>query len=71
MHFARSHKTVESRRAWIPCSEQLPHASQYVLYCTAQYQALGKREHEGWYRAASDLEFEDNPVLRWRPVLSN
>ena len=58
-------------RTWIPCSEKLPHMSQYVLYCTAQYQALGKRERENWYRAAFDLEPEENPVLCWRPVIGN
>jgi hypothetical protein len=53
---------------WIPCSEKLPQVSQYVLYSTAQYAALGKRERETWWRAAASLEPEENPVLYWRPV---
>jgi hypothetical protein len=57
--------------AWIACSEELPLASQYVLYCTAQYEALGKRERDSWWRAAFSLEPEENPVLYWRPVLRN
>jgi hypothetical protein len=56
---------------WIPCSEKLPHGSQYVLYCTEKYQALGKLERETWWRAAFSLEPEENPVLYWRPVLKN
>jgi hypothetical protein len=42
-----------------------------VLYCTDQYQALGKRERNQWYRSAFDLEVEKNPVLAWRPIVSN
>ena len=57
--------------SWIPCSEKLPLVSQYVLYRTEQYQALGKREQETWYRAAFSLEPEENPVLYWQPVLKN
>ncbi len=68
MQYNRSYNSGDGHRAWIPCAEKLPHASQYVLYCTAHYQALGKRERERWYRSAFDLEVEDNPVLYWRPV---
>jgi hypothetical protein len=73
MQYARSYKPTDGSadRTWIPCSEKLPHATQYVLYCTAHYQALGKRERERWYRSAFDLELEENPVLCWRPVVSN
>jgi len=56
---------------WIACSEKLPHASQYVHYRTAQYQALGKLEQATWWCAAFSLEPEENPVLYWRPVLKN
>lgn len=73
MQYARSHNSHDgfADGAWIPCSKKLPHASQYVLYCTAHYQALGKRERENWYRSAFDLEIEENPVLCWRPVTGN
>jgi hypothetical protein len=61
----------KSDRAWIPCSEKLPNAYEYVIYCTPHYQVLGKRDQEKWYRSVFSLELEENPVLCWRPLAAN
>jgi len=66
-----NNQTTNFGGSWIACSEKLPNASEYVLYCTSQYQALGKREREKWYRSAFSLEPEENQVICWRPIFGN
>jgi hypothetical protein len=53
---------------WIPCSEELPPVSQFVLYRTPEYMALGKREQQTWYFSGHRLEPEHRPVLCWQPL---
>jgi hypothetical protein len=71
MENACSNSARTADGTWIPCAEKLPNASEYVIYCTPQYQALGKREREKWYRSASAVEPEENPVICWRPLSRN
>jgi hypothetical protein len=55
-------------RQWIACSEKLPMPSQYVIYRTPHYEALGKIESRRWYSQTAELEPENNPVLCWAPL---
>lgn len=55
-------------QGWIPCSEQLPPVSQFVLYRTPEYVALGKLEAQTWYFSGQRIEREDKPVLSWQPL---
>ncbi len=55
---------------WIPCSEKLPPVSQFVIYRTPEYTALGKRDAQTWYFSGHRLrlEPEHRPVLGWQPL---
>ena len=53
---------------WIPCSEELPPTSQFVIYRTPEYVATGKREQHTWYFYGQQLEPEQRPVLGWQPL---
>ena len=55
-------------KGWIPCSQELPPPSQFVLYRTPGYEALGKREQQAWYFSGDGIELENGPVLSWRPL---
>jgi hypothetical protein len=53
---------------WIPCFEKLPPNSQFVLYRTPKYTALGKIEEQTWYYSGDSLELEHGPVVCWQPL---
>ena len=53
---------------WIPCSEKLPPVSQFVIYRTPEYMALGKREEDTWFYSGHRLEPEPRQVLGWQPL---
>jgi hypothetical protein len=53
---------------WIFCSEKLPPTSQFVLYRTPKYAALGKLEERTWYFSGDQLEPEHGPVICWQPL---
>jgi hypothetical protein len=56
------------KEGWILCSEKLPPVSQFVLYRTPEYEALGKHEDQTWYFSGDQLEPESKPVLGWQPL---
>jgi hypothetical protein len=54
---------------WIPCSEKLPPLSQFVIYRTPEYTAMGKLEEQTWFFSGHRrLEPEHRPVLGWQPL---
>ncbi|HTG43617.1 MAG TPA: DUF551 domain-containing protein [Verrucomicrobiae bacterium] len=65
---SNSGKNGNGEPGWISCEEQLPSASQFVMYRTPKYQALGKLERQQWYYSGFSLEPEENPVLCWQPL---
>lgn len=52
---------------WIEADKRSPRFGQYVMYRTADYQALGSYERPGEWRFA-DGGKEENPGRAWQPV---